>query len=204
MIRHGDDEGGLAAHLGEQFAAAEIDHEVLRVGGERERDAELLEEQRGVGRAVGEVDMHVGHAARLEQPGEVERVARTQFRLVGLAVGPVVGGDEIGERLPGPVGLGKFLHRLEDLRRWRVVGIGPDVGQALVAKAVGRGVERADAEGHASRLEREHLGVAEGLRGDRVAREKVGNLGLGWHRSINHSVRRTHSLPSPRRGFSGD
>ena len=177
-ITHGDHELRFARHLGQQLIAAQIEHEVLRVGGEAEGKAQLLQEERGVRGAVGKVDMHMLHAEAAEQAGEIPGIARPHGRFVTGAVALAVIVDEGTElRLEiGMLGAG-----IEQVRWRRVVNLRLEPIQALVAEGVRRAIQGTDFQFKPHAFERQHLGIAEGLRDDRITAEEVGDARLRRH-----------------------
>ena len=62
--------------------------------------------------------------------------------------------------------------------------------EALVPEGIRRRVQGADYDFEPERLEGEHLGIAKGLRDDRVTRVEVGEPGFLWWIGQAENVRR--------------
>ena len=170
VVADGGGEGRGAHHFAEEVVVAEIDHEVLGVGGEAEGEADLVQEECGVGGAVGEMDVEMGDVAALEFAGEMPGVAGADEGFEGGAVALEVLAGEVGHGEPKRV-VGRGL---EGVGRGRVDDFGAELGEAFVAEAIRRRIEAADDEGDAGSLKGQHFGVAKSLRDDGEAREEVG------------------------------
>ena len=163
VVAHCDNERSFAAHFAQQFVAANIKHEVLRVRREAESDfADLLDEERGVGRVPSEMHMKMRHATAGEVVGEKKRVARASLGLEVRAVSRLVLCDESGR--PSVVAACELRHRSDDSRRRRVANFRLQIRPVPVAKAREWRIDRADFQVHTAPLQRQHLSVAKCLR----------------------------------------
>lgn len=74
-VTDGDGKFGFAGEFLEELVASEVDHVILGVGGEAEREAGFFEKEGGVSGAIGEVDVEVAHSLAGEDGGQPGGIA---------------------------------------------------------------------------------------------------------------------------------
>ena len=177
-----DDEGRFPGHFAQQFRRAQVDHEVLRLRGERKtQPGERLEKEGAVGGLVGEVNMDVINPELREDLGKVEGVAAA----FGGFVAPAEARCEFVHHGCGPAAVGARagFHHLADGRRRVVQHGGPEGIEPGVPERLHGRVDGSHRNIPAGSLEGQHLVVDKGLRQHRPAAEQIGQPRLSAGRS---------------------
>jgi hypothetical protein len=131
-------------------------------------------------RTIREVDVKMRKAARFEQVGKIERIPGSHSGLVGGTILPFVARDELGWPPPGAFGF--LFTEFQDALGRRIMNRCFEPREVSVPERRMRRIDAEYLDFHSGPLKREHFGIDESLRDDRVSAEKVCNTHSGRFR----------------------